>query len=87
MPRGGEEGTGGRGRFFVALDLDPGVRSALASWREEVVSGLPGVRPVAQDALHVTLCFLGTCPLDEVDAIAAACRVEAGAPLSGLRLG
>jgi len=70
----------------VALDLDDRARSALTSWRAEIVSSHPGVRPVAEDALHVTLCFLGMCPMAEVDAIAAACAVESGAPLAGLAL-
>ncbi|MDQ6778771.1 MAG: RNA 2',3'-cyclic phosphodiesterase [Actinomycetota bacterium] len=76
-----------RGRFFVALDLDERARSALGEWREGIVSNLSGIRPVAEDGLHVTLCFLGTCAVAEVDAIAAACAIEAGAPVCGLRLG
>jgi RNA 2',3'-cyclic 3'-phosphodiesterase len=76
-----------RGRFFVALDLDERARSALTAWRDSVISGHPGIRPVAEDALHVTLCFLGMCAIADVDAIAAACAVESRAPLTGLRLG
>jgi RNA 2',3'-cyclic 3'-phosphodiesterase len=76
-----------RGRFFVALDLDERARSALASWREGILSRHPGVRAVDQGALHVTLCFLGMCAIADVDAIAAACAVESRAPLTGLRLG
>jgi RNA 2',3'-cyclic 3'-phosphodiesterase len=82
-----------RGRLFVALDLDEKVRSALASWGAETVAERPGIRPVADAALHVTLCFLGACAIADVDAIAAACAVEPegpgrlGGPISGLRLG
>ena len=36
-----------RGRLFVALDFDDAARSALVSWRAEIVSEVPGVRPVA----------------------------------------
>jgi 2'-5' RNA ligase len=76
-----------RGRLFVALELDDTARSALVAWRAEVLADHPAVRPVAEDALHVTLCFLGSCALEEVDAIAAACAIGSAAPLAGLRLG
>jgi 2'-5' RNA ligase len=72
-------GSTDHGRLFVALDLDHAARSALVSWRAGIVSAHPGVRPVAEDALHVTLCFLGTCAMEDVDAIAAACAVGGGA--------
>lgn len=75
------------GRLFVALDLDDDSRAALASWQASVVSSDPGVRRVPADALHVTLCFLGTCEIEDVDAIAAACAIGSGAPLPGLALG
>jgi 2'-5' RNA ligase len=74
-------------RLFVALDLDGDARGALARWRDGIAGADPGIRPVAMEALHVTLCFLGSCALEEVDAIAAACVIESGAPITGLRLG
>ena len=77
-------GVSERGRLFVALDLDGDARSALASWRDEIAAGDPGLRPVADEALHITLCFLGSCPLEDLDAIAAACAVDAGGPVVGL---
>jgi hypothetical protein len=76
-------GSTDHGRLFVALDLDHAARSALVSWRAGIVSAHPGVRPVAEDALHVTLCFLGTCAMEDVDAIAAACAVRSGWVRSG----
>jgi 2'-5' RNA ligase len=76
-----------RGRLFVALDLDAAARSALLAWRAEVVADLPAVRPVGEGALHVTLCFLGSCAMQDVDAIAAACAIGSAAPVAGLRLG
>jgi 2'-5' RNA ligase len=82
-----QAGSAARGRLFVALDLDEHARSELASWREGIVSAHTGLRPVAEDGLHVTLCFLGPCPLEDIDAIAARCAIAAGAPLSDLRLG
>ena len=76
-----------RGRLFVALDLDDAARAALVSWRAGVLSAHPRVRPVAEDALHLTLCFLGTCSIEDVDAIGAACAIGSPAPVAGLRLG
>jgi RNA 2',3'-cyclic 3'-phosphodiesterase len=45
--------------MFVALDLPEPVRSALADWRDALVAGRSDLRPVAPEALHVTLVFLG----------------------------
>ena len=39
-----------------------------------------GLRPVRPEALHATLCFLGSRPEDEIEAIAARCGVVAGSP-------
>ncbi len=46
-----------------------------------------GLRPVAFEALHVTLCFLGSQDVDEIDAIAAACKRIALTVPRGLSLG
>jgi 2'-5' RNA ligase len=61
-----------RARLFVALELPEDVRSVLADWRTRVLHGHSGLRPVATEALHVTLCFLGWRAVSEVEAIAAA---------------
>jgi 2'-5' RNA ligase len=45
--------------MFVALDLPEGARGAIAAWRDELVAGRSELRPVAPEALHVTLAFLG----------------------------
>jgi RNA 2',3'-cyclic 3'-phosphodiesterase len=45
--------------MFVALDLPAGPRAALASWRDALVEGRRDLRPVREEALHVTLVFLG----------------------------
>ena len=45
--------------MFVALDLPPRVGSELAAWRDALVEGRTDLRPVAPEALHVTLVFLG----------------------------
>ena len=76
-----------RARLFVALELPVGVRSSLAAWRDQAVRGLSGVRPVADESLHVTLCFLGWVAVEQVDAVAAACSVVDGATVARLRVG
>jgi 2'-5' RNA ligase len=48
-----------RARLFVALELPEDVRDALASWRSAAVPAIDGLRAIAADDLHVTLCFLG----------------------------
>jgi 2'-5' RNA ligase len=44
------------------------------------------LRQVAPESLHVTLCFLGSRPETEIDAIAAACAVVAAEPAPQLVL-
>jgi RNA 2',3'-cyclic 3'-phosphodiesterase len=82
---GGVEG--GRLRLFVALDLSQNIREALIAWRSRVTRQIPELRPVAHDALHVTLCFLGSQSAGEDERIAAACETAlGGAPSPELRL-
>jgi RNA 2',3'-cyclic 3'-phosphodiesterase len=58
--------------MFVALDLPLRARSELAAWRDELVEGRADLRPVAPEALHVTLVFLGWQDEAAAEAIAAA---------------
>lgn len=68
----GESGSSeARIRLFVALELPAPVRDALVAWRARVAP--PGLRLVAPEALHVTLCFLGWQRQDAVEGIAGAC--------------
>lgn len=55
-------------RLFVALDLPPTARDALATWCDRAAPA--GVRRVPAHELHLTLAFLGT--RDERDATAVA---------------
>lgn len=48
-----------RARLFLALELPDDVRGALAEWRSAAIAGREDLRPVAPEALHVTLVFLG----------------------------
>ena len=58
--RRGRSGLSGpRARMFVALDLPDAARGQLAGWRDELIAGRRDLRPVAAEALHVTLVFLG----------------------------
>jgi RNA 2',3'-cyclic 3'-phosphodiesterase len=69
---------GARARLFVAVDLPAAVREQLASWAREAAAGLQlgsapfPLRPLDRDVLHLTLCFLGSRPVEEITAIASA---------------
>jgi 2'-5' RNA ligase len=77
--------SGPRARMFLALDLPDAARSALASWRDELIEGRRDLRPVRPEALHVTLVFLGWQDEDAAESIASA-AFEACAGLPGARL-
>ena len=51
--------SGPRARLFLALDIPEEPRARLAQWRDVALDGRRDVRPVAPEALHVTLVFLG----------------------------
>ena len=76
----------GRLRLFVALELPPALRAALADWRTTAVAD-PSVRALDPDSLHVTLCFLGWCEADQVSQIGAACELVSTEPPVELRVG
>jgi RNA 2',3'-cyclic 3'-phosphodiesterase len=63
-----------RARLFVALELPDPVRDALLAWRQSAIGDDQAWRPVAPTALHVTLCFLGDQRVEEIGAIAQACK-------------
>jgi len=80
--------SGERARLFVALEVPAEVRRALAAWTREHTAGVQGLRPVAAESLHVTLCFLGSRPVAEVGEIAAACtEAVSGLPAAPLTVG
>jgi RNA 2',3'-cyclic 3'-phosphodiesterase len=57
-------------RLFVALDLPPAARAALAAFRDAAAD--PAVwRALSDDALHLTLAFLGHRPESDVERVAA----------------
>lgn len=69
-----------RARLFLALDPPADARRELAAWRDDLIAGRDDLRPVAPEALHVTLVFLGYRPEKEIEAIAE----TAFEPLAGL---
>jgi len=67
-----------RVRLFVALELPPGARAALERWRSHALRGVDGLRLVAPERLHATLCFLGWSSAGEIEQIGAACSEAVG---------
>jgi RNA 2',3'-cyclic 3'-phosphodiesterase len=74
-------------RLFVAIDPPARVRERLTAWAREatIASGLRiqggAVRLLDAQALHLTLCFLGERPTQELGSIDAAlqtCAIEVG---------
>lgn len=72
-------GGGDKARLFVALALPDAVRAALVDWRRGPLALQDGLRPVAPEGLHVTLCFLGARPLGDVEAVTEHMRAAAAA--------
>jgi 2'-5' RNA ligase len=77
----------GRARLFVALELPAAARAVLVDFGAATFSSVAGLRLVEADALHLTLCFLGSRPPDEIGAIAGACAAVARTGPAGLTLG
>ncbi|HEY6397669.1 MAG TPA: RNA 2',3'-cyclic phosphodiesterase [Solirubrobacteraceae bacterium] len=75
-----------RARLFAALELPTGVCEALVSWRSMELPRNGGLRMIAPEHLHVTLCFLGWRPVDDVRGILDACRTVSGQRAAELSL-
>jgi 2'-5' RNA ligase len=69
-----------RARLFVALDLPERVREELVAWQREALTD-PALRPVAAEALHVTLCFLAYQAERDIERIAEAVRSVGARPV------
>jgi 2'-5' RNA ligase len=72
-------------RLFTALELPADVRAQLAEFGRDAAGHDSALRPVAEEALHVTLAFLGHRALDEVDPAREAVR-GVGSPTLTLTL-
>jgi len=58
-------------RLFLAVDPPEPVRRELASWgRLAAAQTSAPLRVLPPEVLHITLCFLGSRPVDEIDALA-----------------
>src|SRR5919107_5990178 len=73
-------------RLFAALELPAPVRDALAAFGHAGADEDFALRPVRDDALHVTLAFLGHRPLDDIEPAAEAVRAAAAAAPRPLEL-
>lgn len=62
----------------MALEPPDDTRAALAAWRDELVGGRDDLRPVAPEALHLTLVFLGWQYESDVERIAEDAFTAAG---------
>jgi RNA 2',3'-cyclic 3'-phosphodiesterase len=56
-------------RTFVAFPVAEEVRAALGREARRLADGVPGLRPVRPEAIHLTLHFLGPTPEGDVPAI------------------
>ena len=70
-------------RLFVALDLPDAARAALVAFRRR--SPTRGVAPVPDEALHLTLAFLGHRPEADVEAVGRRCCSGRPSPRPGSR--
>jgi 2'-5' RNA ligase len=73
-------------RLFAALELPGEVREALVGWRAKATDGIPSLRLLSPESLHVTLCFLGGRPAEEVPGISAAIDTVSELPPASLSL-
>jgi 2'-5' RNA ligase len=74
-------------RLFAALELPVDVRGVLGAFGRAAADGDFALRAVSDDALHVTLAFLGHRPLDDIDPAAAAVRSAVSGAVAALSLG
>ena len=65
---------GERLRLFVALPLPEETVERLVAWQREALGGVGGLRVVPPPNLHITLAFLGSRPLADVERIVGAMR-------------
>jgi len=72
-------------RLFVALELPAAVRADLAAFGHAAAAADPALRAVSEDALHLTLAFLGHRDPADIDPAGEAVRgVRSTAPVLAL---
>jgi RNA 2',3'-cyclic 3'-phosphodiesterase len=86
--------AGAQARLFAAVELPRELALRLRGWAREVAGGLgarrgaPGLRVLEPASLHLTLCFLGSRPAEEIGGLAGAlAEACSGAPVPDLSLG
>jgi 2'-5' RNA ligase len=67
-------------RLFVALELGEAARAELAAWAVRCAPDIPAARPLAPEALHLTLAFLGEQPEEALEPLGAAIAGEEAIP-------
>ena len=75
-------------RLFCALRLPRETAERLAAWQREAFAGVPQVRLLPPEQMHVTLAFLGHRPVEELEGILGGLReaaARAEPPLLSLR--
>jgi 2'-5' RNA ligase len=75
-------------RLFCALRLPNETAERLPVWQREALAGVPEVKPLPAEHMHLTLAFLGHRPVEELEAILQALReaaARAEPPLLSLR--
>jgi 2'-5' RNA ligase len=79
---------GASARLFAAVDPPPEAGAELCAWARAlpVTRSHRPLRVLEPDSLHLTLCFLGSRPVADIDAIAETVERSAG-PLGELRVG
>jgi 2'-5' RNA ligase len=81
-------------RLFIAVDPPETVREQLAAWARTALGPIRGerhgaprpLRVLDAELLHLTLCFLGSRPVEEIPALAAA-LAECAEPVGELSIG
>jgi RNA 2',3'-cyclic 3'-phosphodiesterase len=77
---------GASARLFVALEPPLHVREQLAAWARIARRGNQQIRLPEPEAMHVTLCFLGSRAVAEIGALGEA-ALACAMPVGGLGLG
>jgi 2'-5' RNA ligase len=66
-------------RAFIALELDPRLRTALSELQQRLRPTLAGIKLVRPEGIHLTLRFLGATTPEQIEALAPRLASAAGA--------
>jgi 2'-5' RNA ligase len=68
--------------LFVALDLPASVKQEIAHWQHDQLEAVTQLR--VNHALHLTLCFLGNLPTDQIATVVTALQEVRFAPITAV---